>query len=128
MIVLVCGGRNYGKTDNEIDWFFYYMNNLHSDVTITKVVSGAAPGADSLAVGWAIANHLEYAEYPAQWSKYGKKAGPLRNKQMLASEEIDLVIAFPGGNGTDDMVSQARYKGVEIRRVEKKFKKSEKST
>ena len=51
--------------------------------------------------------------HTAQWAKYGKAAGPMRNQEMLDSG-IDLVVAFPGGRGTADMLDKARLAGVVI--------------
>lgn len=50
----------------------------------------------------------------ADWSKYGKAAGPMRNQKMLDEYKPDLVVALPGGRGTADMVSRARVAGVEV--------------
>lgn len=55
--------------------------------------------------------------YPANWLKYGRMAGAMRNQQMLDEEEVDLVVAFPGGKGTADMVRRARAAGIEVREV-----------
>ena len=49
----------------------------------------------------------------ADWEKHGKAAGPKRNKRMLEWKP-DLVVAFPGGKGTANMVQQARQAGVEV--------------
>jgi hypothetical protein len=57
-------------------------------------------------------------EYPAQWHKYGRAAGPIRNQQMLAEGKPDLVLAFhddiDGSRGTKDMVNRARRAGVKV--------------
>jgi hypothetical protein len=53
-------------------------------------------------------------EYPADWQKHGKAAGPIRNRQMLEDGKPDLVIAFSGGRGTANMISQARAAGVKV--------------
>jgi hypothetical protein len=52
--------------------------------------------------------------HPADWDKYGKLAGPIRNREMLEQNNPELVVAFPGGNGTADMVRQAAAKKIEI--------------
>lgn len=54
--------------------------------------------------------------FTAEWSKYGASAGPRRNKQMLGSGP-SLVVAFPGGKGTRNMVKQARNAGIEIMEI-----------
>lgn len=54
--------------------------------------------------------------FKADWDKHGKAAGPIRNQQMLDEGKPDLVLAFAGGKGTDDMCRRARAAGVEVRR------------
>ncbi|MEM9912925.1 MAG: hypothetical protein AAF922_19365 [Pseudomonadota bacterium] len=44
----------------------------------------------------------------------GRAAGPIRNKEMLDEGCPDLVVAFPGGRGTANMVKQAQAAGVEV--------------
>jgi hypothetical protein len=53
-------------------------------------------------------------EYKAKWDKYGKSAGPIRNKKMLDEGKPDLVFAFPGGPGTNNMIKQAKEKNILI--------------
>jgi hypothetical protein len=54
--------------------------------------------------------------YKAEWDKHGRAAGPIRNQQMLDDGKPDLVLAFAGGRGTDDMCRRAREAGIEVRR------------
>ena len=108
MRVLVCGGRDYTDWYRLIDVLDHYVN--HGDVIIT----GMARGADTLAFDYAVMENIETEEYPAQWEIHGKKAGPIRNQQMLDEGKPDLVIAFPGGNGTADMVRRAKKAGVKV--------------
>lgn len=61
------------------------------------------------------ADHGISAEgFPADWRKYGKSAGPLRNQQMIDEGKPDLVVAFPGGTGTADMVRRAKAAGIRV--------------
>lgn len=78
-----------------------------------KVVAGKARGADTMAVDWAVTRFCQFCEYPADWDKHGKSAGHIRNKQMIVCEEPDLVVAFPGGRGTANMIKQAQDAGIE---------------
>lgn len=55
-----------------------------------------------------------FKEFPADWDKYGKRAGYLRNVQMLDEGKPDLVVAFPGGKGTAMMVKLAKERGVRV--------------
>jgi hypothetical protein len=93
------------------------MNKLSSRLTISLIVSGGAKGADTLAGYWAVNNGVPVEEYKAEWDKYGKKAGYLRNQKMLDEGKPDLVVAFPGGPGTAMMVKIARKAGVPVHEV-----------
>jgi hypothetical protein len=55
--------------------------------------------------------------FPANWKQYGKSAGYRRNTQMLEEGKPDIVIAFPGGRGTEMMCEIAETAGITVRRV-----------
>lgn len=78
------------------------------------VVSGGARGADMLAKSSCIALGIEHREILADWVGHGRAAGPIRNQQMLDEGKPDLVVAFPGGTGTADMVRRAKAAGVRV--------------
>ena len=105
--VLVCGGRSF--TNAEMLW-----DTLDELEDISTIITGGARGADSLAVDYANERGIPTEVYPAQWIKYGKKAGYLRNKEMLRVGKPDVVIAFPGGRGTEMMIGLAEKAGVEV--------------
>src|SRR4051812_27973920 len=63
----------------------------HSGFTITQVVSGAAKGVDSLGEEYARRHRIPVNKNPADWSRFGRSAGPKRNKQM--AEDADALIA-----------------------------------
>ncbi len=114
MRVLVCGGRGY--TDQSAVWGA--LDSLHqkSDEEPMVVISGGATGADSLAYEWTIRHPSVKSEvYQAQWATFGKSAGMIRNSAMLQLGKPDMVLAFPGGAGTKDMVRRALGKGVPVR-------------
>lgn len=106
MKVLVCGGRNY----LDLKRVFEVLDGLRPK----HVIHGGASGADRCANDWAIVRGVRRSIYPADWVRLGKAAGPLRNQLMLDKEKPDLVIAFPGGRGTADMVRRAREAGVKV--------------
>lgn len=108
MKVLVTGGRDYNNYEK--------VNEVLNSLDIASVCQGGAYGADHWAWKWCFAHNIPCKEYKADWS-LGKKAGPLRNQHMLEDFKPDLVIAFPGGRGTADMVSRARAAGVEVLEV-----------
>lgn len=113
MKVLVCGGREF----RDFLLLDKVLNHLHMYWEITSVVHGAARGADTLAGWWARKHHVREIPYPAHWDEYGKKAGILRNIEMLKKEDPDVVIAFPGGTGTAHMKYIARKGGYPVHEV-----------
>ncbi len=111
MRVLCCGDRNWSSYEiirRELEKFDYY----------TVIIEGCAKGADSIS-GY-IARQLSYVvlEFPANWNKYGKAAGAIRNKQMLDEGNPDLVLAFhtniEKSRGTKNMIEQAKKRGIKV--------------
>lgn len=99
MIVLVCGGRDYDDFDK--------VRGVLDAISPECVVHGGSRGADELADRWAKARGVNVVPFPADWKKFKKAAGPIRNTQMLEAAMPDLVVAFPGGAGTNDLVAKA---------------------
>lgn len=140
MRVLVCGGRNFGKLnrlpdgnpnreDDRAKEYRYIMdclNEFASEYSESfkendnwlpddiEIISGAATGADSAAIDWAVVNWCRWQSFPADWDRYGKSAGYIRNQQMLDEGKPDYVIAFPGGKGTEMMKKIARKAGIPV--------------
>jgi hypothetical protein len=106
--VLVCGGRDYDDAArlNAI------LDRAHWANPIICLIHGAAQGSAALAAKWARDSGVPCSAYPAYWERDGKAAGPLRNQRMLDQGKPHLVIAFPGGNGTADMIRKAAAAGV----------------
>lgn len=134
-VVIVCGSRdmpiteeNYRNVANHLDNIICFQRNWITEkdkygnfLPKVRIVTGGASGVDSAAIDWAVVSWTDFKEYPVskeEWKILGKAAGPIRNKQMLDEEKPDLVIAFPGGKGTADMVRQAKKAGVEVIKIE----------
>ena len=116
MRVLVCGGRDF----NDYNLLSSYLVELFvksllvpEDVTI---ISGHARGADKLGEQFANANECKLSIFPADWEKYGKGAGHIRNQQMIDEGKPDLVVAFPTktSRGTYDMINKAKKAGLPV--------------
>jgi hypothetical protein len=107
--VLVCGGRDYGGSVE----VFAALDRLHALRPIALVIHGDATGADEWAAWWADSRGVEERPYPAEWHLHGRGAGPRRNQHMLADGRPDVVVAFPGGRGTADMVARAQAAGCQ---------------
>lgn len=111
--VLVTGGRDYRDKERA----FTELERLHAQYQFAVIIHGGAPGADKLADEWAASRAIPVEVFPADWSQHGHSAGPLRNGQMLKDSKPTLVIAFPGGKGTRDMVRRATHKGLPVVQV-----------
>lgn len=109
MRVLVCGGRDFTNAAYVITT----LDKLHQETPISEVMQGGARGADNLARDWAKMRGVKRWVCHAEWDKYGKSAGHRRNARMLEWKP-DLVVAFPGGKGTADMVRQSHAAGVRV--------------
>lgn len=107
----VCGGRNL--TDSR---FVRDVLNDHVRLDDVVVHGDCEGGADRLANAWAIEHGRHVVRVPAQWKQRGRGAGPQRNA-VIAALPLRLLIAFPGGSGTADMVKQARASGVDVLEV-----------
>jgi len=128
MRVLICGSRTW-KEDGARDMVGTVIYGLISNFgwdspeNIT-IIEGAANGADREAGASAESAGCEVEEYPANWDKHGKAAGPLRNQQMLDEGKPELVIAFVDkpleeSRGTNNMVTKAKAAGLPVYVVEK---------
>jgi hypothetical protein len=95
-----------------------HLDRLHAELHFTHMIHGGAKFIDTFASEWA-ATKPEITRYicRAEWKKYGLGAGPRRNSRMLEWRP-DVVVAFPGENGTADMVKKARAAGVRVIEIE----------
>lgn len=117
--VLVCGARDYDNAD---------LINQQLKILLEAygpfiLIEGEAKGADTIARRWGDRHlpRMNIIPFPAQWSRYGRGAGPIRNLQMLEQGKPDLVLAFGGkkGTGTNHMVRIAKKAGVIIREYDR---------
>lgn len=112
MRVLVCGSRKW--TDYAV-----IRQRLQALPPQTLIIEGEARGADRMARR--IAEGLGFAIVPfiADWGKYGRAAGPIRNQKMLDQGKPDLVLAFsmPDSIGTKDMIARAQKAGIPVENI-----------
>jgi hypothetical protein len=112
MKILVCGGRDYSD-QKTVFTVLNVLSSVHGSLTI---IEGGQSGADRLARRWAHEHKAGLITIEADWEGLGRKAGPIRNAEMLKLKP-DAVLAFPGGCGTADMVRRARAAGFSVTEV-----------
>lgn len=119
--VIIAGSRNFNDQD-------LFDNSIH-DILIKyetdelEIVSGGCSGADIMGEEYAEEWDIKCAVFPADWNKYGKAAGPIRNEQMAryaAEADYGMLIAFPVGEsrGTRNMIKLAKQYGLEVNVIE----------
>ena len=100
---LVCGGRDFADKTT----LTRTLDVLIRHPADAIVIHGGARGADTMAADWAEARGARVQCFMADWDDQGRAAGPMRNRKMLMEGKPDVVIAFPGGKGTANMLKQA---------------------
>lgn len=109
-ILLISGGRDFTDVEYMIMVLNWLKERLETQHKLVKVVTGGARGADEIGELWAKEVGIPVVTYPVtdnDWKRLGRKAGVLRNQEMLDKENPDGVICFPGGKGTADMQRRA---------------------
>lgn len=108
MKLIIAGGRDYHLNAEDEDW----LDCLNSALGIHVVIEGGAKGADAGGKLWAQSRGIPVVTVPAEWTKRGRAAGPIRNAKM--AKLADAVALFPGGVGTDSMRKIAKKAGLRI--------------
>lgn len=116
--LIVCGGRDYYDRNR----VFATLDRIRGQKPIGLIVHGACcdkgdktllRGADRWAQEWAQENEVPYLGVPAKWTELGTGAGPARNG-VMAQMGVNGLVAFPGRNGTANMVTQAEAAGLKV--------------
>lgn len=99
MKIAIIGSRSFKDTS-----LLESILEKYKDV-ITRVISGAATGADTMGELWAKKNSIPTTIYKPDWKTYGKSAGFIRNELII--KDCDLCIAFWDGKsrGTAHSIS-----------------------
>lgn len=113
--VIVAGGRDfadYAYLKEKLDEVFASLGDLDSHPI--EIISGMAKGADTLGIRYAEEHKLTMVLYPANWKKYPRMAGILRNMNMLVT--ATHLVAFWDGksHGTKHMIEIAKAKGIPV--------------
>ena len=108
--VIIAGSRDFDD---------YLLLQDHADYMLSRqedieIVSGGASGADALGERYAKDRGYKLKIFPADWVKYGRRAGPVRNREM--AEYADALLAYWDGKsrGTKNMIEEARARGLKV--------------
>lgn len=128
--ILVCGGRHfedYNLLKTILDKVLKLKKLTPRDV---EIVSGHCKGADLLGERWAEEMKASVKVFPADWLRYKKSAGPIRNKQMIdyiTCFNDKLVVAFvsPNSKGTKYTIKLAQKNNISV--ITTEYSKKEKN-
>lgn len=112
MRVIVTGSRDYW--DRHAVWDA--LDKLYEEYGHIELVHGGCPtGADAAADDWARFRKVTPEVFRAKWDLYGRRAGPIRNEQMVKAG-ADRVLAFirNGSKGASHTVQLAHEAGITV--------------
>lgn len=112
--IVVAGCREYKNYEEAKEYIDFCISKIREDEDLI-FLSGGCRGADLLGERYARENGFELEIYPANWEKYGRAAGPKRNREMVSA--ADYIICFWDGKsrGTKTLVEFARRANKPLR-------------
>lgn len=110
--VIIAGGRDF----KDYPTLHAVCDHMLQHKEEVEIVSGAYPsGADELGRIYAIDKGYPYKPFPPDWDKYGKAAGPIRNRKMAEYAEAAIVFWDGKSDGSKDMIFQAKLRGLKLK-------------
>lgn len=121
--VIIAGSRKFNDYQKMLEVLDNLGIHLIDTIDPVEIVSGHASGADALGERFAKSYGYSLKIFPADWSTYGKAAGPIRNEEMAkyaAEADRGILVAFPVGEsrGTRNMIKLAKQYGLEVEVIE----------
>lgn len=113
MKVIVAGGRDF----RDYDLLKSVLDQYKEIFPDIEIVSGKAKGADSLGEKWAIENKIHVYSFPANWDKFGKSAGYMRNEQMAKFADQSICFWDQKSKGTKHMINLCKKNGLHCKIV-----------
>ena len=112
MKVIIAGPRDFWPRYKTIEMAIKIFEKKFGK--INEIVSGDADGVDTQAINYAAMKAIDCTIMPANWRKYNKSAGPLRNKKMANYADGLIVIRNRETSGTRNMIVEAEIKELKI--------------
>ena len=109
--VIIAGSRSF----NDYEYLKKYMDFLLQNKKEVVILCGEACGADALGKRYAQERGFAVQSFPADWQRFGRAAGPLRNRQMAACADACVVFWVGSSPGSASMVTEARRAGLALR-------------
>ena len=85
-----------------------------SGFEISCVLSGAAAGVDALGERFALEHNIPIERFPADWKRFGRAAGPVRNRILAQHAKALIALMHPNSTGTRNMIQTAHQAGLKV--------------
>lgn len=114
MKVIIAGSRTFnGRTHDTLDLYGMVKRLVQeSGFDVTEVVCGGAQGIDKVGERWALVNHIPIKYFLPDWERFGKKAGPIRNREMAQYADAAIILWDGKSRGTRNMLDEAHGNGL----------------
>ena len=109
MKVIIAGGRDIKPSIQNINWLVKKIG-----IEVTEVVCGMQRGVDIAGKAWGDFHGIHVEPFPANWTKYGNPAGPIRNKQMAEYADALILIWDGRSRGSSSMLSLANSHKLDV--------------
>jgi hypothetical protein len=113
MKLIIAGDRNVTNI-NVVKRALVKFKHEHSDFKVTEIVSGCARGVDTLGEEIASQHKVAIKRFPADWDKYARAAGPIRNEQMAKYADALCAVLTKDSRGTRNMIERAKKQNLII--------------
>ena len=110
--LIVAGSRDYEDKSFIYKMLDFYTSKINDKRKNLTIVSGLARGPDSIGIDYAGDNNLNWKEFPADWDKYGKSAGYIRNYEMAWYSTHCITFYNGSSSGTKSMIELAGKEGL----------------
>ncbi len=111
--VVIAGSRNFNDYELFANVVGEFLKPILEEYELI-IVSGHCSGTDLMGERYGKENGLEVEIFPAEWNKYGRGAGPCRNRQMVAVADFAIVFPHANGKGTQSVIKYAEQKGIPV--------------
>ena len=95
MRIIVAGGRDFDDEEKFFNVMESELKEIRKHHDVIEIVSGHCSGADALGEKFAQKENLLLKTFPAQWNKFGRAAGPMRNAEMCRYAKQDSGMLMP---------------------------------
>lgn len=114
--LMVCGGRDFSNKELCFSSIQKFIEEENLDYSQIIILEGECPtGADSFAKEFANLHNILLEKYPADWKKYGKAAGPIRNKEMVTNCDYCLAFWNYESKGTKSSIDYCKKLNKKVR-------------